>query len=136
MLTPKSAVSAAFLGLGLLAFCLPEISYAATGNISGTWKGGGRATGTDGKTYRVRCKMSIQARPAVRFYVSGKCTSQKGTATGHGTVIKKGGRYTGTAASVAQFGNGTLSLVPRGKRISLRIRGKKGGLTVSLRKSR
>ena len=93
----------------------------------GTW---------DGKTYRVRCKLRVQDHGKQKVFVSGKCSSQKGTAAGSATLVKKGSRYFGNGSGAAQFGNGRISMRPRGNRMSFSIRGSKGRLSVSLRKSR
>ena len=122
------------LGAGLVMDAVPV--EAAKNSVAGSWKGGGRATGSDGKTYRVRCRVRVQPQSAKKVYVSGKCSSQKGTAAGSATLTKKGSRYFGNASGAAQFGNGRVSMSPRGNRMSFSIRGSKGRLSVSLRKSR
>ena len=136
MSTLNTCLRAGALAFALGCFSLPAATDVMAASIAGNWKGGGRATGADGKSYRVSCRVSVQARAAKQFFVNGKCTSQKGTATGHGTVKGSGGSYSGSANGVAQFGNGRMSLRSRGKRMSLSIRGKKGRLNVSLRKTR
>lgn len=128
------AAAAAVLATALLFDPIPIA--AAKNSVVGSWKGGGRATGSDGKTYRVRCKIRVREHGARKLYVSGKCSSQKGTAAGSATVVKKGSRYFGNADGAAQFGNGRISLAPRGNRMSFSIRGTKGRLSVSLRKSK
>ena len=128
------ATTTVVLGAGLTMDAVP--AEAAKSTVAGSWKGGGRATGADGKTYRVRCKVKVHAQSEKKVYVSGKCSSQKGTAAGSATLTKKGSRYFGNANGAAQFGNGRISMSPRGNRMSFSIRGKKGRLSVSLRKSR
>lgn len=122
------------LGAGLTLDTGP--AEAAKSTVVGSWKGGGRATGSDGKTYRVRCKLDVRSHGEQRVYVSGKCSSQKGTAAGSATLKKKGSRYFGSASGAAQFGNGRVSMSPRGNRMSFSIRGTKGRLSVSLKKSK
>ncbi len=132
----RIVMGAAALVLGAALMMVPLPVDAAKSSVAGSWKGGGRATGSDGKTYRVRCKLVVRNHGAKKVYVSGKCSSQKGIAAGAATLTKKGSRYFGNASGAAQFGNGRISMSPRGNRMSFSIRGKKGRLSVSLRKSK
>ena len=132
----KSLFGATALALSFVLVMEAGPAEAAKSQVAGSWKGGGRATGADGKTYRVRCKLRVQDHGKQKVYVSGKCSSQKGTAAGSATLTKKGSRYFGNGSGAAQFGNGRISMRPRGNRMSFSIRGSKGRLSVSLRKSR
>ena len=94
MTTARALVLGAFALVLALSPALQSEAFAKS--IEGSWRGGGRAVGSDGRSYRIRCKIKISPSATNSFWVSGKCTSQKGTAAGSGVVKRRSaGRYFG-----------------------------------------
>ncbi len=122
---------------GVLAFLTfgPMDAAARSNPVEGSWRGNGRAVAKDGKTYRVRCKFRVYRTGERRFHLSGKCSSNKGTSAGAADLKQVSARsFRGNAHGLSNTGKGNISLNLNGKRMSLRVRGAQGRLSVSLRK--
>lgn len=110
--------------------------HAQGTSIVGSWRGNGKAVETDGTTYRVRCKMSINVDKGRVYRLRGKCTSSKGVTEGEGSIKKiAANSYAGSIEGLNNGDVGRIAISAGKSGLSVRLKGSRGRLTAALRKS-
>lgn len=104
---------------------------ASATSISGSWKGGGIATDSEGKKHRIRCRVTIRIVGSRAYDLSGKCNSSDGIGVVSGKLKKvSSASYTGTINREGMSETGNIVVTAKDKKLHTTVTRGKASLSM------
>jgi hypothetical protein len=123
------------LSLFVASLAFTGASAAQSGELAGTWSGGGFVSFASGQRERARCRAQYSRTSRTSYALRATCATASGRASQTATL-----RYVGSNSYQGNFYNseydvsGTISVAVRGNRQFVRLSSGSGSATFELRR--
>lgn len=104
----------------------------ADNDLSGAWRGGGTVTFVSGAKENARCRARFSPTSKTSYALSAQCATPSGSVSQTATVQGRGGSYHGSFYNADYDASGTIHIVVRGNKQSVRLVSNKGSALLRL----
>jgi hypothetical protein len=128
------------VGLGLFgimtvaALGVLSTTALADSDLTGSWRGGGTVTFGSGAKENARCRARFSPASKNSYALSAQCATPSGSVSQTATVQGRGGSYEGSFYNADYDASGTIHIVVRGNKQSVRLVSNKGSALLQLRR--